>query len=330
MSGEIENSELVLTESARYDPQTEMTACSGCGRLSPTGRGACLYCGRELPLTEVSKTKAPRHLRRPEGWENGFNVIFMSVAEDGGDVDPQVVADALSVDVRVVAKIIDLGGPLPVFRAATETDATRLLNYLRSKGLACEIVADKSLAADNPPRRVRRVDFLDDTIRLTLFNTGEVVEASRENIGLFVTGAIVETKTETAEKRKRGKSEVLDQAEVSSDETVIDIYFRDETTGFRMTAGGFDFSGLGSKKTLLAVINMKTLAEELFKFAPEASRVDHLERASVLDAVWELDERTTVDGVQRIGFGKTAVKRTGRASNLRQFTKFSRMHRHLL
>jgi len=329
MNNDIENSELVLTESVRYDPETEMTACSGCGRMSPPDRGTCLYCGRELPLTEVADTKAPRHLRRPEGWENGFNVFFISVAEDN-EMSPEVLANALSIDVQAVAKIISLGGPLPVFRAATETDATRLLNYLRSNGLACEIVADESLAADTPPRRVRRVDFLDDAIRLTMFNTGETVEASHENVGLFVTGAIIETKTETAEKRKRGKSEVLDQAEVSSDETVIDIYLRDDATGYRITAVGFDFSGLGAKKALLAVNNMKVLTEELFRFAPDAARVDYLECAAVLEPVWELDERIATDGVQRVGLGKTAIKRIGRASNLRQFNKFSRMHRHFL
>jgi len=330
INNDIENTDLVLTESIRYDPQTDMITCPGCGRLSPPDRSTCIYCGRELPVTEASRNVAPKHLRRPEGWENGFNVVFVSVAEDIGKVNPEILADALSLDVKTVTKILDLGGPLPVFRAASETDAMRLSTYLRSNGLACAIVADKTLSVDAPPRRIRRVDFLGEAIKLTLFNTGNVVEASRENVGLFVTGAIIETKTETAEKRKRGKSEVLDQAEVSSDETVIDIYLRDETTGYRIIAGGFDFSGLGAKKTLLAVNNMKALTEELFKFAPDAKQVDYLERAAVLDQVWEPDERTTVDGVQRIGFGKTAVKRTGRASNLRQFTKFSRMHRHLL
>ena len=330
MNSDIENSELVVTELVRYDPETEMIACPGCGRLSPPDRATCLYCGRELPVTETSKTKAPKHLRRPEDWENGFNVVFVSVAEGAGNVNPGVLAEALALDTGIAKKILDLGGPLPLFRAGSETDATRLANFLSSNGLECLIVPDEALFADISPRRVRRVDFFDDSIRFTLFNTGEVVEANGEYVGLFVTGAIVETKTETAEKRKRGKGEVLDQAEVSSDETVIDIYLRDDSTGYRITATGFDFSGLGAKKTLLAVNNMKVLAEELFKFAPDARRVDYLERAAVLGPVWEVDERTVVDGVQRIGFGKTAVKRTGRASNLRQFTKFSRMHQHLL
>ena len=329
MNDAIENSKLVLTKSARCDPQTVMTACPGCGRLSPPDRATCLYCGRELPLTEIAKTTAPKHLRRPESWENGFNVIFMSAA-GGINVNTQVLSDALSLDEQTVAKIIDLGGPLPVFRAATETDAERVSSYLRSNGLSCEVVADELLAADTLPRRVRRVDFLNDSIRLTLFNTGEIVEASRENIGLFVTGAIVETKTETSEKRKRGKSEVLDQAELSSDETVIDIYLRDEAIGFRVVAAGFDFSGLGERKTLLAVNNMKLLAEELFRVAPEAKRANYFECDAVLNKVWEIDERTATEGLQRVGLGKTAIKRTGRTSNLRQFTKFSRMHRHFL
>ena len=329
MNNDIKNSEMVLTESARYDPLTEMVACPGCGRLSPPDRVACLYCGRELPLTEVSRGVAPKHLRRPEGWENGFNVIFVSAAE-GVNVNPQVLSEALSLHEETVTKIIDLGGPLPVFRAATETDAERVSSYLRSNGLSCEVVADELLAADTLPRRVRRVDFLNDSIRLTLFNTGEIVEASRENIGLFVTGAIVETKTETSEKRKRGKSEVLDQAELSSDETVIDIYLRDEAIGFRVAAAGFDFSGLRERKTLLAVNNMKLLAEELFRVAPEAKRANYFECDAVLNKVWEIEERTATDGVQRVGLGKTAIKRTGRTSNLRQFTKFSRMHRHFL
>jgi len=329
MTNDIENSELV-TESVRYDRKTEMIACSRCGRLSPPDRATCLYCGKELPVTEISKNVAPKHLRRPESWENGFNIIFISVTEDAADVNVQTAADALSVDAQIIKKTVDLGGPLPLFRAGSEADAMRLSTFLRSNGLACAIIADEMLAADTPPRRVRRVDFSDDAIRLALFNTGEIVEANREEVGLFVTGAIIETKTETSEKRKRGKSEVLDQAEVSSDETVLDIYLRDDAMGYRITAAGFDFSGLGAKKTLLAVNNMKTLADELFRLAPEAKQANYFECDAVLNKVWELDERTATDGLQRVGLGKTAIKRTGRASNLRQFTKFSRMHRHFL
>jgi hypothetical protein len=54
MNNDIENGEIVLTESFRYDPQTEMVACLGCDRLNPPDRAICLYCGKDLPVTEMA------------------------------------------------------------------------------------------------------------------------------------------------------------------------------------------------------------------------------------------------------------------------------------
>ena len=146
MTNDIENAKIILSDLVRYDRETEMTACPGCGRLSPPDRSTCLYCGKELPVTEISKNVAPKHLRRPENWENVFNVIFTSVSEDINKVNPEVLADALGLDAQTVTKIIELGGSLPLFRAGSEADAVRLLNYLRSNGLECAIVPRSSFS----------------------------------------------------------------------------------------------------------------------------------------------------------------------------------------
>jgi hypothetical protein len=330
MNNDIENGEIVLTESFRYDPQTEMVACLGCDRLNPPDRAICLYCGKDLPVTEMAANVAPKHLRRAESWENGFNVIFNSVTEGAGKLDAGKLAEALSFEPADVMKIIEAGAPFPLLRAATEAEALRLSNYLLSYGLACVIVRDETLAVNTPPRRVRCVDFFEDWIGLTLFNTGEVVEAKRNDIGIFVTGAVIETKTETSEKRKRGKSEITDKVEMRADETVIDLYLRGDAIGYRIMASGFDFSGLGVQKTMIGQQNMTRLARMLAEFAPDARWIDYLPNAKILDSVWELDERVASNGMKRTGFGKVEHQRTATANNLRQFTKFSRMHQQFL
>jgi hypothetical protein len=114
------------------------------------------------------------------------------------------------------------------------------------------------------------------------------------------------------------------------DEMAIDIYLGDDVLGYRITAAGFDFSGIGAEKSMVGMQNMKTLAKLFREFAPDVRWVDYLPNAALLDSVWELEERVASNGMKRAGFAKVERQRTATANNLRQFTKFSRLQRHFL
>jgi hypothetical protein len=141
---------------------------------------------------------------------------------------------------------------------------------LREKGLTVSIVSDEKLAADVLPTRLRGLEFDGERLLLILFNTSEIVEIQREDLILIVSGAIYERKTESVEKRKKGENKILDASETTSDESLIDIYSREYTNGYRILAKGFDFSSLEAEKGMIATENMKKLAAKLWEFAPNA------------------------------------------------------------
>ncbi len=51
---------------------------------------------------------------------------------------------------------------------------------------------------------------------------------------------------------------------------MIDIYSREDATGYRIFAKGFDFSCLEAEKEILAAKNLKKLAQKLYEVASEA------------------------------------------------------------
>jgi hypothetical protein len=119
----------------------------------------------------------------------------------------------------------------------------------------------------------------------------------------------------------------VDGRNVSTDSGVIDIYFDDEPNGFRILEGGFDFSGLGERRSFLAAENMKKLVEELQIFAPSAAiSEDYVAKRNILEKFWPCSIRNDSRGVQRAKFGLT-VEKAEVTTNMEQFTKYSRMVR---
>jgi hypothetical protein len=194
------------------------------------------------------------------------------------------------------------------------------------------IVRDESLNVEKLARRLRGLEFYDDKIILILFNQDEILEISNNDLALIVTGAIFERKVEATQKRvKKGESKILQTSETASDEFLIDIYSRGDVTGYRIFAKGFDFSCLEAEKEILAVKNLKKLAQKLVATAPDAKFVDdYLQVRESLGNVWEVEERTDSQGMKREGFGKFNLGNVTTINNLSQFTKYSRLQWQLL
>lgn len=62
---------------------------------------------------------------------------------------------------------------------------------------------------------------------------------------------------------KKGENKLLETDETASDESLIDIYSRQNKIGYRIFAKGFDFSSLENEKQLLAVENMRKLIKKI-------------------------------------------------------------------
>ena len=308
----------------------ELLKCSECGRANPPNRFKCIYCAADLELKAEQAAQAKLSLRKLEPWEKGFNVIALPRPAGGAPVDLPAVARELGLAVEEVAKLIR-GAAMPVARVEGETEVGHIVLRLKDHGIQCRVLSDEALDPDRSPRRIRALEFQGDSVVAIDFNTGERIVIPKTDLLLLVAGLLFEVKTASIEKRKKGKAKLLDRSEMSSDETVIDLYFAGDRDGLRIHENGFDFSCLGADKGLLAADNMPRLMQKLSKVARLAKVADqYLEVHDGLDLVWEPDSRKDFEGLQRSGFGKTNFGHTVTLSNLRQFNRYSRMQQRLL
>ncbi len=321
----------VQSENIGFQPE-QMIGCAKCQRANPPNRLQCFYCAAELEISEEQKKFLRPNLRKLEAWEKGFNVIIKPLSTDFEQTKIFEAARVLKIETELFQRIIAAGKPLPIARAESEKDAEIAQKCLENFGIESVIVSDEQLNPEKPPRRLRGIEIFDDSLILVLFNQDEIVEIPKENLALMVTGAIYERRIEATEAHnKKGENKTLGSTETASDESLLDIYSREDSTGWRIPAKGFDFSCLENEKGILAKDNIVKLAEKLRRFAPNAEFVDdYLQVREFLGSLWEADQSTESQGIKRSGIGKFNLANVTTVSNLSQFTRYSRLQRNLL
>src|SRR5438552_1591983 len=95
-----------------------------------------------------------------------------------------------------------------------------------------EMLACRKCSRANAPKRLRNLEFRDNYIFLTLFNTNEIEVINLEDLTLIVAGAIFQKAVESTEARKKGESKILNATETASDESLIDIYTKENPNGY--------------------------------------------------------------------------------------------------
>lgn len=312
----------VTTENISFSSE-QMISCESCNRSNPPNRLNCFYCGAQLKVSTNSDLLR-LNWRKPENWEKGFNIIWL--ANSDTNLDTAAVAAFLRMEKADLEKIFAFNQILPVARVSNLEEAELIKNRLEKFGANAKIVSDEELQTELPPRRLRRIDWSENEIRLLLFSHDETHTISPESLSLVVVGMIVERQVKTSERRKREEKQLLQMSETSSDEIVLDLYTSDDQIGWRVMTGGFDFTGLGSRKKLLAVENIKTLIEIFREIAPNALIIeDYRKLRAVLSLVWEPEEKSDNRGLQRQGLGKFNNETVTYISNLTQFNRFSRL-----
>jgi hypothetical protein len=242
--------------------------------------------------------------------------------------DPAAIAKTAGIDAEFLDVLLHSKLPLPIIRVASENEARLTFERLTTNGIETEIISDELLK--HPPKRLRSIEFDAEAIIFILFNANEIVEIRAEQIDLIVAGTLFETEIESTELRKFRKAELTEQTASKSVSSVIDIYTAGELEGYRVYERGFDFSCLGPKKSFLAGENIQRLAERLNDAAKNARiETQYDDLRELLGTVWELEETQDSSGLQRTGMGKITITRSTKQNNLMQFTKYSRMLRHL-
>lgn len=318
-------------ENPAFSPE-EMIVCQKCGRTNPPTRLDCLYCAAALEISEAQNACLKLKLRKLENWEKGFNIIYSPDAAASDEDRANRAARILQCDENFLRQIFAAGKALPLARVESAKEAEIIEKQLTEIGVKTRIVSDENLLVEKLPRRLRRIEFAADKIQLALFNRDEIVEISKNDLALIVTGAIFERKIEATETRaKKSDNKIVQTSETASDEFLIDLYSRDDAVGFRIFANGFDFSCLDAEKEIVAAKNLKTLARKLRENAPNAKFVDdYLENRADLGYVWTIDEKKDSQGVKREGFGKFYLGNVTTINNLLQFTKYSRLQSQIL
>jgi hypothetical protein len=319
----------IQSEDIAYKPD-ELVTCGGCGRANPPNRLHCLYCAHQLEIAPELAGAAALNLRKLEVWERGFNLVLRNPR---AAADAVKIAALLSTEAESIEAILDAGVPLPLARVESEKDAAFLQTKLDQMGVNCSILADADLAADKPAARLSGIDFGDGTMGLRDFNTGDVTEIGTSDLVLIVDGLLSRSQVDSLEKKRRRSKEnkIIEETATSADEAMLDLYARNDPAGFRVHLTGFDFSCLGERKGMLATENLQLLTELLVAKAPTAKFVDTYDAVrQALGDVWEVESRKDSQGLLRVGFGKREFGTVASTSNLNQFTKYSRLQRHLL
>jgi hypothetical protein len=321
----------VQAENPAFKPE-EMITCAKCERTNPPTRLNCFYCGAQLEISEAQSKNLKPNLRKLEIWEKGFNLIL---SPDGQDVDASKsaeIARLLNLEKDAAQKLFEAKKALPLARAESEREAEIVRERLLEMGVETFILSDEALSIDQPPKRLRGLEFFDERIVLILFNKDEIAEIALDDLSLIVAGALFERRVEATEKRsKKGETKILNSTETASDEFLIDVYSRENSDGFRIYAKGFDFSCLASEKEILAKDNLRKLANKLKEIAPNAKLdEDYLHVRENLGSVWNVEERTDSQGLKREGFGRFNLGNVTTVNNSAQFTKYSRLQWHLL
>jgi hypothetical protein len=300
----------------------QMIRCEECLRANPPTRINCLYCSVPLPVTESSARLRKPILRPPEKHESGYNTI---VLPKGGPPRCEAIEDAASflrLKQEDLERILAERVPLPVARTAIREEAELIGDRLEALGFRVITLSDEGSVV-----RVRSLGFDESTFVINPAQTTNEVDVSWSNVVLLVTGRIVEKRVEVKEvKSRRAENDILDTSELFSDEVVIDLYASTHSETWRVQANSFDFSCLGTEKSLLASENIGRLQTLLVTNATNARLDDSYNRLRpLLDLGWTPEQETRSSGWRRERPGKLSIGMATIHSNESQFTRYSRL-----
>lgn len=314
-------------DEARPFSHDEMVTCPECLRANPPTRPHCLYCGKELPLSETAALphRAPV-LRQPEKWEVGYNLILQERAAVTEELLREV-ARQLRLERDDARRILESAEPLPLARLHSPQEARLVEERLRGFGLKAMVISDSDLMIkDESRRRARSLSFTDDALTAHAAGGGEEWRAGWSEVLLLVTGRLVVRRVELEERRKGGANEMVEARESVGDLLLLDLYTRARDGGWRVASDSFDFSCLGQRKGLLAAQNFAALLEVLRERAPQALLDDSYNRLRrTLACVWPPEERTESRGLRRERPGRFNLEAVLTSDNEMQFTRYSRL-----
>jgi len=309
----------------------QMIRCDECLRANPPTRVACMYCSAPLPVTEDSARLRKPVLRPPDKYQTAYSSILLPANFDVSEEQIAEAADLLKISVENLKRMVAEHVALPVACTASREEAQLVLDRLRDIGLQTITLSDDYLGASELlVKRIKSMNIDDQAVTLQQAGTRDHIELRWRDVVLIVTGRLFVRRVEIQERKtRRAENEIVQSSEFSSDEAVIDFYTSTHSQTWRISANGFDFSCLGSKKALIANENISRLQDVLATNAPHATVDESYKRLRhILDLVWSSQQETQSSGWRRERPGRLSVGLATISSNESQFTRYSRMRRY--
>jgi len=269
-------------------------------------------------------------LRPLEKWEHGYNSILLPSLANVSRTCFVEIAGLLRLEREDLQRIMAAEIPLPLARSANKDEAELIQHRLEAAQLTSLIVADTALGID-PPVKLRALEFRSDGLDAYRSPQAPPIKILLDDLVLVVSGRLTRKRVELKEERKPGEHRVLEADQFFSDDTVIDLFTKHETTAYRIASGSFDFSCLAEKKRLVAAENMAILIDVLREHVPGLvydQTYNSMRKA--LEPVWTSEQQNESTGWRRGRPGKHIIGSAMETSNESQFLRYSRLRYYLL
>ena len=310
----------------------QMVRCDECLRANPPTRVNCLYCGAVLPHDETTVALKKPALRPLEKWEQGYNNILLPPVANLTAADLVEASDLLRLRAEDLGRILASATSLPLARAATIDEAQLVQRRLSGLGINSSIMPDAEPGTDAAGIvKVRALEIDEAGIYAYQSPEAPFVELSWPDFTLLVVGRLIVKRVELKERKgARAENSILDSSEFVTDETVADFYTLKQMMPFRIAANSFDFSCLGPKKGLLAGENISRLLQLFREHAPNVEYDDSFNSVrKILEPVWPSEQQNESSGWRRDWPGKYSIGSVTELNNEMQFSRYSRLRRHL-
>ena len=310
----------------------QMVRCDECLRANPPTRVNCLYCGAVLPHDETTVALKKPALRPLEKWEQGYNNILLPPVANLTAADLVEASDLLRLRAEDLGRILASATSLPLARAATIDEAQLVQRRLSGLGINSSIMPDAEPGTDAAGIvKVRALEIDEAGIYAYQSPEAPFVELSWPDFTLLVVGRLIVKRVELKERKgARAENSILDSSEFVTDETVADFYTLKQMMPFRIAANSFDFSCLGPKKGLLAGENISRLLQLFREHAPNVEYDDSFNSVrKILEPVWPAEQQNESGGWRRERPGKYSMGSVTELNNEMQFSRYSRLRRHL-
>jgi hypothetical protein len=265
-------------------------------------------------------------LRAPANDDGYYLVPVTSLIGELAEASAAEAASVLRLKVPELSRILGASQPVPLSRVATLEEAALIGEGLRRFGIETVTVAHGDLHLDVPAKKIRALEVSDDSLTAIPTSGSDRVTARWDDITLLVAGRLLLNRQETEERKRRGRKQTVDSRQISSDESVLDLYAQSDEVNWRIHALNFDFSCLGSAKAVTTFENFAALISLLCERATNARCDDSYNQTRpALATVWPVEQQTRKGEWRRSGAGKLDVATVTTTDNEAQFTRYSRL-----